>query len=274
MLATRKEQKHPPRLHKYPHAASDDALSERLRSLESGLFEPAPSGLPLWPLSEGDKLNVGKTSLQVVHTPGHTADHICLIHEEESVLLTGDHVLGQGTSVFEDLTAYLVSLRKCLRLLTSGKTRDTKWTLFPAHGPVLQEGAVSLQQYLDHRLEREDQIVKLLASHHEDQAHWTIPALVSNLYSNYPESLYPAAARGLFLHLRKLAQPDPEAIERGVVEDNDKLRGRRVNCSGDGAGSDGLAPSVPNGDAAWLRAMELRWSLLPSVQVTLSKGAL
>lgn len=286
MLAARRRsstaEQRPPRIHKLPDAATDDALHEKLTGLPPDSYEATSSGAPIWPLADHDQLTVGgeasahKSGLRVVHTPGHTTDHICLLLEREGSLLTGDHVLGQGTSVFEDLGAYLSSLRKCIHILEEPRpgqgSSEGHRRLYPAHGPTIFNGREALEGYLSHRLEREDQIVQLLGKPREDGSgasgstpEWTIPALVSTLYSNYPETLYPAAARGLFLHLRKLAHPDPEALTRGAAGADEARGGRRVACAGQAAGPDGTAPAVPAHDAEWLRVMDLTWSLLGPV---------
>ncbi|KAJ9478127.1 Metallo-beta-lactamase domain protein [Pseudozyma hubeiensis] len=288
-----------PRIHKFFDAESDPQLVKMLHGLPQGSFTPfsenegAASPSPLWPLQEGSVVHVTNegvtSSLQVLHTPGHTADHICLLLNEEKTLLTGDHVLGQGTTVFEDLTAYMSSLRKCTRALeqlgpsqveAATATTSSENRLYPAHGPVVEEGRKMLKQYLDHRLEREAQVVELLkASPGGEQAQtasstvtvagteyalgspWKIRQMVLKLYSNYPENLFPAAARGLYLHLRTLSSPD---VEQGKPS--------RVRClqttsfarrASAGAAQDvGNCPPMPSSDAEWVEAMELDWALL------------
>jgi ribonuclease/clavin/mitogillin len=262
-----KLQSDPPRLHKYPEADTDEALFTTLKSLPDDTYTKHSTS-PIRPLEEGDAISVGegadKATLKVVHSPGHTKDHICLFFQQEHALLTGDHVLGQGTSVFEDLGSYLKSLRKCHKLLEEDSPSEER-RLYPGHGPIIDTGKKALKEYLTHRLEREDQILALLASSpsSEDGGNndsWTIKSIVSKLYSNYPEHLYPAAARGIFLHLQKLALPDQEAIERGIV--GQENQGRRVLCVGTVAGKDGTAPETPKVDKDWLQIMELQWRLL------------
>lgn len=279
-----------PRIHKFLDAESDPDLIKMLQNLPKGSFIPCEDGgraSPLWPLREGSTVSVtgpdASSSLQVLHTPGHTADHICLLLTEEKTLLTGDHVLGQGTTVFEDLTAYMSSLRKCSRALEElGPSSNTENRLYPAHGPVVEEGNKMLKQYLDHRLEREAQVVELLktspdsseetssivaiaGAEHRLGSPWKIRQMVLKLYSNYPENLFPAAARGLYLHLRTLSSPDPE-----------QGRASRVRClqttsfarrgSAEAATDVGNCPPLPRSDAEWVEAMELDWALIVSQQ--------
>lgn len=280
-----------PRIHKFPDPQSDPGLIQMLHNLPQGSFVPygekGGASTPLWPLQEGSVVSVGgegaSSSLQVLHTPGHTADHICLVLTEEKTLLTGDHVLGQGTTVFEDLTAYMSSLRKCSRALEElGPCQDAAGEnrLYPAHGPVVDQGRKALKQYLDHRLEREAQIVDLLKTSPNDDpqasstinvggteyrlgAPWKIRQMVLKLYSNYPENLFPAAARGLYLHLRTLSSPD---VEQGKAS--------RVRClqttsfarkaSAEDARDVGNCPPLPQSDHEWVEAMELDWALIQS----------
>ncbi|UZJ55989.1 hypothetical protein CBS101457_005309 [Exobasidium rhododendri] len=279
----------PPRLHKYPDPATDETLHARLRQLPATMYKAhhALDGpVLIKALKEGDEISIeeededdgekGRSTLRVIHSPGHTTDHVCLFFSKERALFTGDHVLGQGTSVFEDLGSYLRSLQKCWNILQE-VSPDEERLLYPAHGPTIEAGKEALQGYLSHRLEREHQILELLSTPSEGSATstpleeeasrergagWTIKSIVSKLYSNYPEHLYPAAARGVFLHLRKLALPDVEAIERGVIGRENE--GRRVECFGPGAGKGGLAPAMPSGDSEWIHLMSLQWRLLGS----------
>ena len=287
-----------PRIHKFLDAESDSGLIKMLQSLPTGSYIPygqeEGTSLPLWPLQEGSLVSVtsggASSSLQVLHTPGHTSDHICLLLNEEKTLLTGDHVLGQGTTVFDDLTAYLSSLRKCMRVLDElGPSQDggvaQENRLYPAHGPVVAEGRKTLKQYLDHRLEREAQIVGLLKTSPIDNesapssstvtvegveyrlgAPWKIRQMVLKLYSDYPETLFAAASRGLYLHLRTLSSPDVERGQPSRVRCLQKTSFAR-RASAEAAKDVGNCPPLPQSDHEWVEAMELDWALIqPSSQ--------
>lgn len=132
----------------------------------------------------GDRLRVGGIDVEVVATPGHTRDHLSL-RLPTGAVLTGDHVLGRGTSVVAhpdgDLSAYLRSLR---RLLALGPD-----ALFPGHGPELTEDPTAvLNYYQHHRAFREAQITAILA---EGPA--TPAGLVARIYAEVDRRVWGAA---------------------------------------------------------------------------------
>jgi glyoxylase-like metal-dependent hydrolase (beta-lactamase superfamily II) len=112
------------------------------------------------PLSDGELLSVAGTSIRVLATPGHTDDSICLHLPDDGPagsMLTGDTVLGRGTSIIDGTLAdYLTSL-EALRALGPA-------TVLPAHGPVLPDLAAICTAYLAHRHERLDQVRTVLTS--------------------------------------------------------------------------------------------------------------
>jgi len=200
----------PPRIHKFPLPASEReaVLDGTVSELREGDYTPAPGGHPLHDLTDGQALvpsdlplgsDPRDWTLHVLHCPGHTSDSISLVFPADSALFTGDTVLGQGTAVFEDLQEYLASLRKML------DARDNFDTLYPGHGPVVPDGPQTIRMYIEHRLEREAQILALLRTDPPDGS-WTTWAIVSILYKDYPVGRWEAAARGIQLHMRKLVK--------------------------------------------------------------------
>ena len=150
-------------------------------------------------LCDGDILETEGATLRALHTPGHAPDHFCFHLQEENGIFTGDNVLGLGTTVISaetgDLGQYLASLE---RLLAELPTR-----LFPAHGP--------LEEYIGHRLAREQQIIAVLERGLE-----AVPDMVASIYAAYPPGLHAAAAQSVTSHLRKLeAEERVECRERG-----------------------------------------------------------
>ena len=171
-----------------------------LRAFDPGLVAEAT------PLRDEEQLFAGGVSLRAVHTPGHCSDHLALQVVETGVVLTGDHVLGRGTTVVAwpdgDMTAYFASLR---RLGTLDAT-----ALYPGHGPVLTDPQRVVAEYLDHRLQREEQVVAAL------RAGDTTPAqVVARVYADVDQALHPAAERSVRAHLAKLVD---EGRVRCVVD--------------------------------------------------------
>jgi glyoxylase-like metal-dependent hydrolase (beta-lactamase superfamily II) len=146
-------------------------------------------------LEQGEQLALAGTTIGVVPTPGHTADHLAFRLESGAVLV-GDHVLGRGTSVVThpegDVAAYLESLRRVHDLGPAA--------LYCGHGPELTEdpGAV-LDFYLAHRTFREQQLLGALAA-----GPATVDELVATVYASYPRDVWPAAAQSTRATLDKL----------------------------------------------------------------------
>jgi glyoxylase-like metal-dependent hydrolase (beta-lactamase superfamily II) len=112
------------------------------------------------PLRGGELISVAGTSIRVVATPGHTDDSICLHLQSDGTagsVLTGDTILGRGTTIIDGTLAdYLASL-EALRALGPA-------TVLPAHGPVLPDLAAICDAYLAHRRKRLDQVRAALAT--------------------------------------------------------------------------------------------------------------
>ncbi len=149
------------------------------------------------PLDDRARIEVAGLAVHVLDTPGHTSDHVAL-RLGSGAVLTGDHVLGRGTSVVAypdgDLEAYLASLRRVLELGPAA--------LHPGHGPSLTEDpAAVLRFYLDHRRFREAQLRHALAS-----GPATIDELVARLYADVDRRVWPAAAASLRAAVAMLEQ--------------------------------------------------------------------
>jgi hypothetical protein len=91
--------------------------------------------------------------------------------------------------------------------------------------------------------------------------------MVLKLYSNYPENLFPAAARGLYLHLRTLSSPDPEQGKASRVRCLQTTSFAR-RASAEAAADVGNCPPLPQTDHEWIEAMELEWALIAPQQAT------
>ncbi|WP_372736096.1 MBL fold metallo-hydrolase, partial [Nocardioides sp.] len=114
------------------------------------------------PLEDGEILEVDGLRLEVVFTPGHTADSVSFVVPAEQALLSGDMVLGRGTTVvaYPDgrLGPYFESIERMRDLASSGAVAK----IWPAHGPVLDDARGTLDYYLMHRRERLAQVESAL----------------------------------------------------------------------------------------------------------------
>jgi glyoxylase-like metal-dependent hydrolase (beta-lactamase superfamily II) len=139
-------------------------------------------------LHDGDVVEVDGLEIRVLATPGHSSDSLCFVVEQDKALLTGDTVLGRGTTVVAhpdgELGAYLGSLRR-LRDLADAAEVDTIW---PGHGPVLDEALPAIEYYLRHRAERLDQVRQAVAAGAREPLD-----VVRTVYADVDERLWPAA---------------------------------------------------------------------------------
>ena len=133
-------------------------------------------------------------TLKVVYTPGHTQDHIALHLLEENVIFTGDCILGEGTTVFEDLYDYMKSLEKIGNLKPK--------ILYPGHGKLITDPSTAIKKYIDHRNERERQIVACLESYRPGALEPM--QMVKHIYKDVPVHLHLPAEVNVRNHLEKL----------------------------------------------------------------------
>lgn len=179
-----------------------------LRAFDPALIEGAA------PLPDGATLHAAGLTLRAIHTPGHASDHLCLRLVETDGVLTGDHVLGRGSTVVfwpdGDMAAYMDSLE---RLATApGRI------LHPGHGPTVDAPAAKIAEYLAHRREREEQIIAAVANGATDAAQ-----VVAAVYTDTPAFLHPAAERSVKAVLQMLAdrgQVDPAMAPPPSQEDH------------------------------------------------------
>lgn len=161
-----------------------------------------PSGIS--DLRDGQSVSADGVTLVPIHTPGHASDHLCYFVPETKSLFTGDLVLGGSTTVIPDedgdLALYMDSLRRILRLDVT--------TIYPAHGPVIENAKALIKEYIAHRLERERQILAVMGDGTR-----TIPEMVKVIYAAVPEALHGYAGQSVHSHLKKLK------VEKRVKEE-------------------------------------------------------
>lgn len=152
-------------------------------------------------LRHGDVLQGGGLEIGVLATPGHTSDSLCFLIASEEVLLTGDTILGWGTTMVAwpdgRLGEYLSSLDRVAAMTGTGRITS----FLPAHGAVLPDADASVRYYLQHRSERLEQVRTAV----RDGAH-TAQSVVETVYADVPKELWPAATRSVEAQLAYLRE--------------------------------------------------------------------
>ena len=298
-----------PRVHKFVEPVSDPAFIEKCLRVPREAYVPSgpEEHAVFWPLADGQKVAVTdpdgiylSSTLQVVYSPGHAADHAGLILEEDNILLTGDNVLGKGSTMFEDIVLYLRSIQRYSTILESRQpTRSiihgvapgtAENVMYPAHGPVISRGRETARRYIKHRIERDEQLLALLFCDRKDKERvmqataygeeileevclglrktsaphqWSLRELVAELYTTYPVKMYPAVARGVLLHLERLSR-DPETLQGAPFPVSAPLPMSRWMTYG--LRSKCISRSrpmdrLPVGEEEWLEALAERWTI-------------
>jgi glyoxylase-like metal-dependent hydrolase (beta-lactamase superfamily II) len=192
------------------HASGAAAIAERMPHVRF-LKMPWPEHDAAWrvrwePLRDGDVVAVGDTVLSVVHTPGHSPDHLCFWHQEGRLLFCGD-LAWQGSTVVippsqgGDVAAYLASLARVLELAPA--------KMLPAHGPVIEHPAALLREYIAHRHQRERQVLDALRLGVAG-----VDDMVARIYPELPRALVPVARETVLAHLIKLER-EGKAVRSG-----------------------------------------------------------
>ena len=141
---------------------------------------------------DGDEIAGAGWRFEAVHTPGHTSNHLCFALPDNSILFSGDHVMGWSTSVIAppdgDMAAYMASLERLLH-------RDDA-VYWPTHGPAITEPKAHVRSFIAHRREREVGIIACL-----EEGIGRIDGMVERLYVGLNPNLHRAAGRSVLAHL-------------------------------------------------------------------------
>ena len=182
--------------HGHPdHSAGAKALAERL-GVPVRAVDPRHR-LGDEGLGDGEHVTVDDLVVTVLATPGHSSDHVCFVLPEEGIVLTGDHVLGRGTTVVVHpdgrMRDYLDSLA---RLADIGATR-----LLPGHGPIVDNPAEVIAYYVAHRAER---LREVEAAVHAGAR--TAREVVERVYADVDRALWRAAEQSVRAQLDLLVE--------------------------------------------------------------------
>jgi glyoxylase-like metal-dependent hydrolase (beta-lactamase superfamily II) len=155
-------------------------------------------------LDDGDLVSAGGETLRVLHTPGHSPDHLSFWHEASGTIFTGDLVvLGGSVMIHASRGGRLGDYLRSLERLLSLEPR----VLLPAHGDRIESPAEVLTAYLEHRRMREQQVLAALAA-----GHATVEAIAESIYHDLDPALMAAARENVRAHLEKL---EAEGTVRG-----------------------------------------------------------
>lgn len=139
-------------------------------------------------LAAGNVIRTGGLEMRVVATPGHTADSLCFHLPADGAVLTGDTILGRGTTVVAHPDGRLGDYLDSLRRLRSLTVDDGVHTVLPGHGPVLEDAQGAVEYYLAHRAHRLAQVETAV-----EDGLVTPEAVVAHVYADVDRSLWPAA---------------------------------------------------------------------------------
>lgn len=139
-------------------------------------------------LAADDVITTGGLELRVVPTPGHTADSLSFHLPADRAVLTGDTVIGRGTTMVSHPDGRLGDYLDSLRLLRSLTVDDGVATVLPGHGPVLADAQGAVDYYLVHRANRLAQVETAV-----EHGYRTAPEVVAHVYADVDRSLWPAA---------------------------------------------------------------------------------
>ena len=144
-------------------------------------------------------------TLRAIHTPGHAANHLCLLLEEDGLLFSGDHILNGSTTVIDppdgEMTAYLDSLDK---LDAACAAHDARFIL-PAHGHVLGSARDTIAHLKKHRLAREAKVLAVMQADPDG----TMDDWVAKAYDDVPPRVWPVAKRSLLAHVERIQAMQP-----------------------------------------------------------------
>ncbi len=174
-------------------------------------------------LADRDTLPVGDALLHILHTPGHTADHLSFHYPAEQALFPGDTVMAWSSTIIMppegNLPDYLASLERMLELPDLA-------ALYPAHGEAIVDPYGRIRALRDHRMMRTRQALDALAQQPD-----TLDGLVRRIYTNIDPALYPAAAQSLLAHLLALESSGEVAREETTAPPSRTERWRRLKTS-------------------------------------------
>jgi glyoxylase-like metal-dependent hydrolase (beta-lactamase superfamily II) len=153
---------------------------------------------------EGNYAKSTSHTLKAVYTPGHAANHVCLVLEEDGLLFSGDHILNGSTTVINPPDGHMGDYLDSLDVLTATCAEHHIEHILPAHGYVLEHAVQVIAHLKAHRLGREEKIAGVMQAHPDG----TLDDWVAKAYDDAPKHLWAVAKRSLLAHVEHIRAID------------------------------------------------------------------
>jgi recombination protein RecT len=140
------------------------------------------------------------TTMEIIFTPGHAENHVCLALVEDGLLLSGDHILNGSTTVINPPDGHMGDYLESLDVLTAACAEHQIEHILPAHGYVLDQATKVIAHLKAHRLGREEKIAGVMQVHPDG----TLDDWVAKAYDDVPPQLWPVAKRSLLAHVEHI----------------------------------------------------------------------
>jgi recombination protein RecT len=140
--------------------------------------------------------------LRAIHTPGHAANHVCLVLEEDALLFSGDHVLNGSTTVIDPPDGHMGEYLASLDKLSAACAEHGIEFILPAHGYVLGDAPGAIARLKAHRLAREAKVLKAMRAIPDGSLRDWVPIA----YDDVPQKMWPVAERSMLAHVEHIRQ--------------------------------------------------------------------
>ena len=211
--------------HSHPDHSPGAAQLQQL-CVQAGRAAPPIVGLPSAPtaraahhfvpdraLADGERLTLAGRGLEgevthtllVIHTPGHAANHLCLLLLEDGLLFSGDHILNGSTTVIDPPDGNMADYLDSLDRLDALCAEHGAQFILPAHGYALGQARRTIAQLKAHRLAREAKVLAAMQALPDG----SLQQWVEHAYADVPPRLWPVAQRSLLAHVERIRGQEP-----------------------------------------------------------------
>ncbi len=187
-----------------PTARADSVFAPDRMLLNHELLAPESIGLEA---NSNPENSQNKHTLKVIYTPGHAANHLCLVLLEDGLLFSGDHILNGSTTVVNPPDGNMNTYLDSLDLLSTACDEHSIEFILPAHGYVLGQAKTAIAQLKAHRLKREAKIMAVM----EALPDGTLDDWVPLAYDDVDQRIWPVAKRSLLAHVERIRAVKPSS---------------------------------------------------------------